>query len=121
MTEAKDTVLTSDKRTEILKDTFGFVSVDLINESKKGWVYSLLAQQDIISKKAGKEQARKETIPILNLAHNALDAINGKLGNEQELCLFCHSNLADGSGIIHRENCVILLVRKALKSGKGVK
>ena len=47
-----------------------------------------------------------------------LDALNGRYGNEKELCIYCHSNKYDASGIIHEEKCPILRLRRLIwKSG----
>ena len=43
-----------------------------------------------------------------------LDDLNSRYGNEKELCLYCHSNEYDSSGIVHDEKCIIIRLRKEL-------
>jgi hypothetical protein len=52
---------------------------------------------------------------LLIQVHTYLDLINSKYGNEKELCLYCHSNLIDYSGIVHTKDCVISKLRVYLK------
>jgi hypothetical protein len=42
---------------------------------------------------------------------NLMDLANGKYGNENELCLFCHSKETGGNGIIHTSRCPIFFYR----------
>lgn len=42
---------------------------------------------------------------------DAMDKVNGKYGNENELCLFCHSKETNGNVIIHESNCPISFFR----------
>ncbi len=63
--------------------------------------------------------AAPELYEALRKAHDALDFINGKWGTKQELCLFCHSDKYDASGIVHRVKCPIAESRKALAKAEG--
>ncbi len=61
-----------------------------------------------------------DTLELLKLLECILDELNSKYGNEKELCLYCHSDIYDTSGIVHREKCVILRLRKLIwKSGNA--
>jgi hypothetical protein len=53
-----------------------------------------------------------ETIKLL---HDCIDELNNKYGNEKELCLCCHSNIADTNGIKHEEDCPLSLARRIIK------
>ncbi len=56
-----------------------------------------------------------ELIRLLKITENSMDMLNGAQGNEVELCLFCHSNRVDSSGIVHDDSCPIVLLRQVLK------
>lgn len=53
---------------------------------------------------------------IIKSLHDCLDELNNKYGNEKELCLCCHSNILDGNGIKHTENCPLQIARRVVRS-----
>lgn len=61
------------------------------------------------------EVEEKTTKSLAKVIHDELDDMNG---NEGDLCLFCKSTDYDGNGIIHKDSCLILKLRKAMESGK---
>lgn len=66
---------------------------------------------------AGAASRQAEISVLLLIIQDAevyMDRINGKLGNETELCLFCHANTHDNHGITHQAYCPILKARKIL-------
>jgi hypothetical protein len=62
-----------------------------------------------------REEGRREVMELLRQAHDFLDRFNGSSANKKELCFVCHSNTADGSGIDHKDWCVIQRIRKVMK------
>src|SRR3990167_1329542 len=51
---------------------------------------------------------------LLQLAHDNMDYLNGVLGTEERLCVFCGSKEADGGGIVHSKDCLIIKMRQSL-------
>lgn len=51
--------------------------------------------------------------------HDKLDKLNGELGIEQKLCLFCCATSHNAMGIYHNDNCIILSLRKEFESKLG--
>ena len=54
---------------------------------------------------------------LLQLAHDNMDYLNGVLGTEERLCVFCGSKEADGGGIVHSKDCLIIKMRQSLRRG----
>ena len=57
---------------------------------------------------------------MLKELHDACDNLNALMGTPESLCVFCHSQYYDGSGIIHKSDCVMVKVRLALKTPDSV-
>ena len=51
-----------------------------------------------------REASLKEQLAVME---NSMDKVNGELGWANRLCLFCHSDSYDGSGIVHKVTCPI--------------
>lgn len=56
---------------------------------------------------------------LLITCHQYLDNVNALQGKPSELCMVCHSYRHDGTGIIHKSDCLILKIRKYLGTGEG--
>lgn len=68
--------------------------------------------------KQARIEERKEIGNVLELTEKTLDDTNAAYGCEEQLCIYCHSKRADGSGIVHNEGCPILIIRKSLRREK---
>jgi len=54
----------------------------------------------------------KKLDSLLEEVEIILDSLNGRFGDERELCLYCHSNKWSSYGIIHTDKCIITRLRK---------
>ena len=45
---------------------------------------------------------------------NKLDKLNSNYGFKNDYCIFCHSNIYNGKGIIHKRNCIIQQLRNKI-------
>jgi len=60
-----------------------------------------------------RQDERKLLMNILKDAEEAMDLVNGYYGRYGRLCLFCGANNYDSKvGIIHKDDCVILRIRR---------
>jgi hypothetical protein len=55
---------------------------------------------------------------LLREVDGVLDRFNATKGNENELCLFCHSKKYDTDGIIHIRGCIIRKLREGYEAGR---
>ena len=73
--------------------------------NQKGRVTDLCSLFNDLERDTDKEIASlKEQLAVME---NSMDKVNGELGWANRLCLFCHSDSYDGSGIVHKVTCPI--------------
>src|SRR3990172_1423666 len=65
--------------------------------------------------------AAPDLFDALKKAEGYFDRMNGAYGYDGHLCIFCQSRKYDGHGIIHDDDCIISLSRKALAKAEGAK
>ena len=83
----------------------------MTNRMQEGWIYTVIDLQYALQK-------LHDAIDDLNVDVSA-DAVRLSIGDAEQsrlimLCLLCRSKCYDARGIVHADDCPLLLARRAL-------